>query len=439
MNGQPGLAAAELALLYEAGEISAGPPTYSMPPLKTPPACSPTGRRQYFAQHGLGLLRGLPDNLDRAAREFRLHMTRAPNQITEGFAAPDVEDAYVQAAAWERTPAIGQLFPILWGLWLVFKVRSDLNRAHLLAGELLTLAEESGDRELVLQAQQASAIVALCAGDPTNARQHAEAGARLYDPGRHRTLTFQFGQDPGVACLAFGAIALWLLGESREAVARSRDAVRLAREGCQPSTLALALHFAAMLHQFREDSSAVREFAAEALAVSVEHRFAFWQAGATVLLGWAAAAVGVEDGPAVLEQGIEAWRETGSATYRTYSLALLADALRRCGRPGDAQTVLVEAERAMNETGERLYEPEIHRLRGCLLLDEDFDAADAAFQTAIATARGQGARILELRAAIDLGRLLRDRGRTEEAFAVVLAAVGQGDRLWDTPRLRGET
>ena len=437
LNGQPGLAAAELALLCEAGRDFGRAADLFHAAAQNAARVFAHREAAVLARHGLGLLRGLPDTLDLAAREFRLHMTLGLQlQITEGFAAPDVEDAYVQArAVWERTPAVGPLFPILWGLWLVFKVRSDLSRAHLLAGELLTLAEESGDRALVLQARQAGAIVALCAGDPANARLHAEAGARLYDPGRHRNLTFQFGQDPGVACLAFGAVALWLLGDSREAVAWSRDAVRLAREGCQPSTLALALHFAAMLHQFREDPSAVREFAAEALAVSVEHRFAFWQAGATVLLGWAAAADGAADGPAVLEQGIEAWRETGSATYRTYSLALLADALRRCGRPGDAQTALDEAERAMTETGERLYEPEIHRLHGGLLIDRAVDAADAAFRTAIATARGQGARILELRAAIDLGRLLRDRGRTEEAFAVVLAAVGQEDGLRDTPEM----
>src|SRR5439155_720149 len=92
-----------------------------------------------------------------------------------------------------------------------------------------------------------------------------------------------------------------------------------------------ARHFATMLHQLRGDHAAVREFASESLAIAVEHRFAFWQAGATVMLGWAAAADGVADGAGVVEQGIDAWRATGSVTYRAYSLALLADAHRRCG------------------------------------------------------------------------------------------------------------
>jgi predicted ATPase len=379
------------------------------------------------------LLRGLPETPDLAVREFRLQMTLGLQlQITDGFAAPDVEGAYARAReVWERCPSVGPLFPILWGLWLVYKVRSDLGRAHLLAGELLVLAEQSGEAALVLQARQAGAIVALCAGDPSTAYRHAEDGARLYEPARHRNLTFQFGQDPGVACLAFGAVALWLLGDVREAVARSRDAVRLARDGCQPSTLALSLHFAAVLHQFRGDAATVREFASEALAVSVEHRLAFWQAGATVLLGWAAAVDGEVGGVAVLEQGIDAWRATGSVTYRTYSLSLLVDAKRRSGQISHALSVLDEAERAMAETGERLVEPEIHRLRG--ELDQSVEATEKAYRTALAAAQAQGARAFQLRAAVGLGRLLRRCGHGDDAHAVVAEAISAGEGLLGTP------
>jgi predicted ATPase len=201
-----------------------------------------------------------------------------------------------------------------------------------------------------------------------------------------------------------------------------------------------------MLHQLRGDPAAVREFAAEALAVSVEHRFAFWQAGATVLLGWAAAASAppfenarggsrAADGVSVLEQGIEAWRATGSVTYRTYSLSLLADARWRCGRPGESLEALNEAERVMAETGERLWEPEIHRIRGELLRGLSPDSAEAAFRAAVAAAEGQGAPTLRLRAAVGLGRLLRDRGRRDEAVAVVLAAFTPAGGLGETPEM----
>jgi predicted ATPase len=451
-NGQPGLAAAELALLYEAGrEFGRAADLFH--------AASQNASRVFahresaiLARRGLALLRGLPETEEQAAREFRLQMTLGLQlQITDGFAAPNVEEAYAQArAVWEKTPGVGPVFPILWGLWLVYKVRSDLGRAHLLAGELLALAQQSGDTALILQARQAAAIVALCAGEPATALNHAESGARLYDPDRHRNLTFQFGQDPGVACLAFGAVALWLVGDEREATARSRDAVRLARDGSQPSTLALALHFAAMLHQLRGDPEAVREYASESLAISVEHRFAFWHAGATVLLGWATAVTsqdaanpayarkartGATDGISVLERGIEAWRATGSATYRTYSLTLLADALRQCGRLGDAIAALDEAERSIVETAERLSEPEIHRLRGEVLSATNPEGAEAALRTAVAASTRQRACGLQLRSALSLGRFLSEQGRVDEARSVVAAALDQNNGLRDSREL----
>jgi len=436
-KGQAGQSAAQLALLYEAGREFGRAADFFHAASENAARVFAHREAAALARRGLALLRDLPESPDQAVREFRLQMALGLQlQITDGFAAPDVEEAYSRArAVWERTPAVGSLFPILWGLWLVYKVRSDLGRAHLLAGELLTLAEQSGDAALVLLARQAGTIVALCAGDPIAARRHAGAGARIYDPDRHRNLTFQFGQDPGVACLAFGAVAQWLLGDEREALAGSRDAIRLARDGSQPSTVALALYFAAMLHQFRGDVAAVRELAAEALAVSVEHRFAFWQAGSTVLLGWATAAAGdghTTDGPEVLRQGIEAWRATGSMTYHTYSLTLLVDALLRSGRSRDALAAVEEAGRSIGVTAERLTEPELHRLRGELLRAESPERAEAAFRTALATAAGQRARSLHLRTAVGLGRFLRDRGREEEARQIVTDVIDQCGGIRDT-------
>jgi predicted ATPase len=437
-NGQPGLAAAELAVLYETGRVFGRAADLFHEAARNAARVFAHREAVRLARRGLGLLAGLPDTAERATREFRLQMTLGLQlQVTEGFAAAGVEGAYARARElWERVPGLGPLFPILWGLWLFYKVRSDLGRAHLLAGELLALAEQSGDPALVLQARQAGAVVALCAGEPAVTRRHMEAAVRLYDPARHRHLTFQFGQDPGVACLGFGAVALWLLGEPREAAARSRDAVRLARAGSQPSTLALALHFAAVLHQFRGDPTGVREAASEALAVAVEHRFAFWQAGATVLLGWAVAAGGVADGVGLIEQGLDAWRATGSETYRAYYLAILADALARCGHHDDALAALDQAERAAGATGERLSEAEVHRLRGELLSGRSADAAEAAWRAAVETARAQQARALELRAALGLGRFLTGRGRADEARAVVAAAAERADGLRDTPEMR---
>ena len=436
-NGQPGLAAGDLALLYETGREYAKAADLWHRAAQTAARVFAHREAAGLARRGLGLLAHLPESPERAALEFRLQMTLGLQlQVTEGYAAPEVERSYIRAReVWERSPEVGPLFPILWGLWLFYKVRSELGRAHLLAGDLLALAEQSGDTAHILQSRQAGTIVALCSGDPVAARRHADAATPLYDPARHMSLTFQFGQDPGVACRAFGAVAVWLLGEPREALARSRDAVRLARDGSQPSTLALALHFAAMVHQLRGDVAAVRDCASEALAISVEHRFAFWQAGATVLLGWAAAASSSAEGADLLRQGIDAWRATGSETYWPYSLTLLADAHHRLGQADKALATLDEADRVVDQTGERLMEAEGYRLRGELLSPRSPEEAENAFRTAIRIATNQHARSLALRAAMGFANLLRQTGRPADARAIATDWLGNSGGLTDTPEM----
>jgi predicted ATPase len=72
----------------------------------------------------------------------------------------------------------------------------------------------------------------------------------------------------------------------------------------------------------------------------------------------------------------------------------------------------------MTKTGVRDSEPEVHRVKGELLLAEspsDEGGAEASFRKALDVARGQSAKSWELRAATSLARLWQSQGRKEEA------------------------
>src|SRR5205085_8430088 len=140
----------------------------------------------------------------------------------------------------------------------------------------VTLAESAQDTAQLLQAREALATTSFSLGDQAAATEHMEQGIALYDLKRHSSLTDLYGQDPAVVCLAFGAVALWLLGYPDQAVRRSREAVALGGELGQPSTLALALQFSAMLRQYRREAPAVRESAEAAAAIATEHGLSFW-------------------------------------------------------------------------------------------------------------------------------------------------------------------
>jgi predicted ATPase len=387
-----------------------------------------------LSRRGLAVLRPLTDTPARARSELRLQLTLGVQlQVTQGYAAPGGEQAYARARALcGQLDDTDQLFPALWGLWLFHKARSELAKAWEMAGQLFALAEQTRDPAQLLQAHQALTVTSLCLGDPSASRGHMERGTALYDPARHHAHTFRYGQDPGVACPAIGALALWLLGYPDQAVERSRQAIDLARELSQPSSLALALHFAAMLHQYRREAPVTRERSEAALAVATEHGFSFWSAGGMVLRGWALAAEGA-GGRAELRQGLDAWQATGSDTYRTYYLALLAEALHAEGRAGDALAVLAEAHALVQATGERFHEAELYRLQGELLLASGAGGgAEPCFRQALAVARRQGALSLELRAAVSLGRLARQQGDVEGALAQLAEAYGRFTEGFDT-------
>jgi predicted ATPase/tRNA A-37 threonylcarbamoyl transferase component Bud32 len=395
-----------------------------------------------LARRGLRLLEGLPETPERAALELPLRTALGLQlQVTQGFGASEAERAYARARVlWDQVPDAPR-FPVLWGLWLFHKVRSSLDRARELAEELSALARRQNDPALELQAHQALAVTALCQGEPAGTVRHMEQGLALYDPEWHRSHSTQFGQDPSVACRAFGAVALWLLGYPDEAVRQSREAVGLSRALAQPSSRALALHFAAMLHQCRRDGPATLESAEACRALATEQGFSFWLAGGTVLSGWALAECGVDEGLDRLRQGLDEWVGTGSVTYHTYYLGLLAAVLARRGQAEEASRTLGEAMALVRRTGEALYEAELLRLRGELLLAGPASAetprlAEGLFREALDVARRQEAKSLELRAALSLARLGRHHGKPEEARQQLAETCGWFTEGFETPDLR---
>ena len=78
------------------------------------------------------------------------------------------------------------------------------------------------------------------------------------------------------------------------------------------------------------------------------------------------------------------------------------------------------------ETEEHFTDPYLYRLRGEFLLNQDpanFVRAEEAYQTAIAIAKGQGARGYELLASLSLARLYQSTARTAKAHAVLSPAL----------------
>jgi class 3 adenylate cyclase/predicted ATPase len=379
---------------------------------------------------GLEIVATVPDTADRTRAELALHEALGPALMaTKGFAAPEVERVYRRALELcrqeEGTP---RLFPFLRGLWEFYELRADLHTARELAEQLVGVAEAVQDSALLLVANDALGDTSLWLGEFDRAREHAERGIQLYQRQQHHSLALLYGgYDPGVACRCFAAAASWFLGYPDQALRRIQEAVSLGRDLSHPFSLALALNFAAWLHQYRREPQIVRELADEAVRLSTEQGITFCVPHGTILRGWALAHDGATaDGVAQINEGLAGYQAIGAELERPHWLALLADTHRKAGHAEEGLRAIEDALAVVDGRGVRFCEAELYRLRGELFLTTTASAdgeAEACFHRALEIARRQNARAVELRAAISLARLWRDRSRVEVAARRLLARV----------------
>jgi predicted ATPase len=340
---------------------------------------------------------------------------------TKGYAAPEVEQAYVRARALcgqvEPSP---ELFRVLHGLYRIYHVRGELQAAREFGEQLMRLAQSLQDPALLVEAHRAFGVPLLWLGEVAPARAHLEKGIALYDRKLLRLHAYTYGIDPGVVCLSYAAFASWHLGFADQALDRSQRALTLAEELSHPHSQALALVWAAWLRQFRREAHSAEELAQAAGRLCGEHGYPLWMSMGAILHGWALVESWrqLEEGIARIRKGLTDLRATGAGLWQPCFLALLAEACGKANRVEEGLAVLDEALAAVHERGERFYEAELHRLKGELLLQRDGaeePEVEASFQMSTAVARAQQARSLELRAALSLARLWAGRGEQRKA------------------------
>ena len=388
------------------------------------------------------MLARFPESRHRHRTELGLQTSLGAALIAaRSFAAPETGRAYERA--WQLCQQQGEVagqMPALFGRWIHHIARAELDAGLAIADEMLRLAEAQGDTALSLIAYRALANTKFFIGDLAGARADAEQALASYDRTRHGGLGARYSADPFVLCAYFLAHSLLRLGYPDQALRRAREALARARELGHAVTLANALHHDCLFHQLRREPTIVREQALALTTFATEHGLPFWQALGRIFRGWALAGCGQRDeGIAELRVGLAAYRATSGRLYLPYALALLADLCHEAGERAAGLEALAEAAAMLDETGLRSFESRIHRLEGRLVLlgqPPDAAAAERCFERAIGIARRQGARLAELRAALDLARLWRDQGQRTRAGDLVAPLYAGFTEGFDTADLR---
>jgi DNA-binding winged helix-turn-helix (wHTH) protein/predicted ATPase len=447
---QTGLLAAELAVHFERGRDTRRAIMYRRQ------AADRALRRFAHADaiahltNALALLASLPETSERDRQELDLQAALGSALMAvQGFAAPDVSHAYARAR--ELCRLVGetpQLFAVLVGLCIFYQERAELRTAHTLAEQLLHLAERRQDPVHLCWAHNALGVTLKFMGEFVQARAHLEQSMALYHP--QTTLGAHVVFDPGVDSLCGLSEVLWVLGYPDQALQRAQEGLALARELSHPFSLAGALSVVARMQRRRGAQHAVQALEEASLALCREQGFTQGLAQEMVLHGWGLAKQGeAEAGIAQMHQGLEALRATGAETERPWLLTFLAMAYGHVGRADDGLALLAEALDTVQKTGKRLDESGLYRCTGELLLAQEgvrhtpkgirpqvAGAAEASLLQALAVARGQQAKSLELRAAMSLSRLWQRQGKRDEAHQLLADIYSWFTEGFDTTDLQ---
>jgi len=340
---------------------------------------------------------------------------------TQGYAAPAVEEVFDRAFQMCREFATDIPFRVLHGLWGVQMIRSDREATAELLPKFHLLAKRSGDPAMVLAAHVAEGVRAFFTADFIRARDEMTKGTAYYDSAAVQRWIREHGYDGGMYTFGYLLWSLWILGYPDQAVAVRDRMLSLAEAASNPYSLALALAFGGCLAHDRGDPTAAREASARSIALATEQKLYLWLAIATCVAGWAALREGnLEEGIAQAQGGLDVIRAVGMRTAYPYYLSFLVEGHLKAGAVDKGLAAVDEGLHMSATLLDCFYEAELHRLRGELLLCRGETAeAEACFQRALALARRHSAKSFELRAAMSLGRLLRDRGRPNDARRLV--------------------
>ncbi|MGI9265099.1 MAG: AAA family ATPase, partial [Gammaproteobacteria bacterium] len=287
-----------------------------------------------YVSQGLEQMEKLPPCEDRDRLELGLRMIQGPAfMATVGFADTRTREIYERAqhlsGALEDASA---LVPILFGLWIHHGARGELARNRELAHQLLDIATQAQDADLLLEGNLVVGCSSFHMGELAVCRRHFEqilADYRAEDHGQH---AYVFGQDPMAAGGAYLSSVLWCLGEPGRAFEIGQMAIARAREMEHPYTLALALIFVARVYQMNKDPETVARLAGEVLQVAADFGFPTWQGFGLILKGCADAQMGqMEQGLAMIEQGLSLCSTIQLGVSRAYFLTMAAEVRNRAG------------------------------------------------------------------------------------------------------------
>jgi DNA-binding winged helix-turn-helix (wHTH) protein/tetratricopeptide (TPR) repeat protein len=389
---------------------------------------------------GLAILDRLPDGHERLEHELKLQLARGVAlQSTRGYGAAEVQGAYERAGQLcQRLGETPQLFPALMGLWSFAVGRGEWQRSLELAEKNLRLAQSIAEPAQLARSWRGLGHVQYFLGRFDDARENLERAIALTTDSEPRLDTFTYMSNIGVEARSALAWTLELIGYPDQALAMIRKASALAEHLGNVQDLIYATYFTAVLYGFRTEWANAESWSRRTVELATKHGLPYYVATGTHLQGTAIAEQGrFDEGLPLMQQGIGTSHAIGVEAGLTGMYLMVAENSMKAGQIRLATDAIAEGFRFVKIKDEHAWEPELHRVKGELMLEQFRHGqgvkgvkrgekdAEECFLAAQELARSQGSRKWQLRAASSLSNLWKQQKKKKEARQVLSAAYGR--------------
>jgi class 3 adenylate cyclase/predicted ATPase len=337
-----------------------------------------------------------------------------------------------------------QRVSILFGLCAAHTLMARMKPAFDLAHQIVEIAERQDDPTYQLVGYRQLGTLQLYAGQNAEALQTLQTAATYRDPRRQRALSYRFGWDPGFAVLCFEVLTRLSMG-LLDSAARIGAQVQTELSGHGHATTVASAKFCAGtwpmlmlgdIEGLERDSAELVGYCAEKSVEQIRLLAGLHHAYARAMRE------PIEKNTDAIRAALDAVRNSGGHAGMSIHLSHLAEALLMAGDRAGAEAALEDGFGFVERSGERYWLADLHRLHGQLALkmpEPDQRRAEASFVKAIEIARSQEARLLELRAAVNLARLWRDTKANGDCRALlepILALIEGGETTRDVRNAR---
>jgi DNA-binding SARP family transcriptional activator/predicted ATPase len=365
-------------------------------------------------KRALTLLGFLPEGEQRNETELNLLTALGTSTVdTLGHGSQEGVPIYDRILALYQKLGTPPTPPILRAKAIDYIARAEFKQALQYSEQLIQLAEHLDDPPLMVEANYAVGVTKFWLGEFQSAREYLEIAVKLYDPQVSSLHISLYSQNPKVICQSRLAFTLWCLGYPNKAAEASRQALDYASVIAHPWSLAYASFWNLFLQFNNRAFDLVKQGLVALTRLCDDFQIRLFMTQCTILNGWLDAEQGdIEAGIEQILDGMENFHAGGAQFQRPYFLSLLAELMGRQGHTEQGLALIREALELVEESDERWCEAEILRRHGELLGRQgDMPGMEETMQRAVLVARKQEAKILELRAAVALGKIWMKQGK----------------------------